>query len=163
MKRPMISFVIPAKNEAESLPILYEEITVQLKKLSCSYEILLIDDGSTDATYDIAQKLSQKDPQVKVFRHRGNFGKSIALQTGFNNSKGEIIITMDADLQDNPKEIPNFIKKINEGYDLVSGWKKIRHDPLSKILPSKLGNWLTKILTGVKINDMISVISEQEF
>ena len=118
-----------------------------------NYEIIFIDDGSTDGTYQEILKLRKKDSKVKIVKHRGNWGKSIALQSGFEVANGEIVITMDADLQDTPEEIPNFIKKINEGYDLVSGWKKIRHDPLSKTLPSKIGNRFASFLTGVKLHD----------
>lgn len=153
-KNPRISFIIPAKDEKESLPILYKQILEQVKKIRKSYEIIIIDDGSSDSTFEIASKIHQKNKHVKVIRHRGNFGKSLALQSGFDASLGEIIITMDADLQDDPKEIPNFIKKIEKGYDLVSGWKKKRYDPLSKTIPSKIGNWITRKLTGVKIHDL---------
>ena len=109
---------------------------------------------STDKTYDILAKLHNNDKKVKVIKLRGNFGKSVALQTGFELAAGEIILTMDADLQDDPKEIPSFLSKINQGYDLVSGWKKDRHDPLSKTVPSKIGNFATRILTGIKIHDL---------
>ena len=151
---PQISFVIAAKDEEKSIVLLYEEIIGQIRKLQKSYEIIFVDDGSTDKTFEIANRLHKKDKNVKIIRHRGNFGKSIALQNGFDASRGDIVITMDADLQDNPKEIPNFIQKISEGYDLVSGWKKKRVDPISKTIPSRLGNWLTRKLTGVKIHDL---------
>ena len=151
---PKISFVIPAKNEEESVPILYREVIQSATKLKEPFEILFIDDGSTDQTFKILSNLHHQDNRVKVFKHRGNFGKSIALQTGFENARGEIIITLDADLQDNPQEISKFVAKIKEGYDLVSGWKKKRYDPLSKTLPSKIGNGLTRILTGIKIHDL---------
>lgn len=125
-----------------------------MKSLKKSYEVIFIDDGSTDDTLNIIRKLHKKDSRVKGIKLRGNFGKSIALQTGFDHAKGQIILTLDADLQDDPKEIPNFIKKLDEGFDLVSGWKKVRHDPLSKTFPSKIGNWLTRTLTRVKIHDL---------
>ncbi|MBU0671163.1 glycosyltransferase family 2 protein [Patescibacteria group bacterium] len=153
-KDPQISFVIPAKDEEKTIISLYQQIVSEVKKLHKSYEIIFIDDGSIDSTFSKIKKLHKKDENVKIIRHRGSFGKSIALQNGFDTSQGEIIITMDADLQDDPKEIPNFLKKIDQGYDLVSGWKKRRFDPLSKTLPSKLGNWLTRKLTGVKIHDL---------
>ena len=153
-KGPQISFVIPAKDEEKSVAPLYTQIVSEIRKLHKSYEIIFIDDGSADSTFNEMAKLHKKDKSVKVIRHRGNFGKSIALQSGFDESNGEIIITMDADLQDDPKEIPNFIKKIEEGHDLVSGWKKRRFDPLTKTIPSKLGNWLTRKLTGIKIHDL---------
>jgi glycosyltransferase involved in cell wall biosynthesis len=151
---PKISFVIPAKNEEKSLPILYHEIIDSVKKLKESFEILFVDDGSNDNTFEVLTSLHHQDPRVKILKHRGNFGKSIALQTGFEHAEGEIIITMDADLQDNPKEISKFIAEIKKGYDLVSGWKKKRYDPISKTFPSKIGNWLTRVLTGVKIHDL---------
>jgi len=151
---PEISIVVPAKNEQESLPILYRKIVAVLNKIGQSFEIIIVDDGSNDNTFQIAKALHSKDKRVKVIKLRGWFGKSIALQSGFDNTKGKIIITMDADLQDNPKEIPNFLEKINEGYDLVSGWKKKRHDPISKKIPSKIGNWLTRLMTGIKIHDL---------
>lgn len=154
MQKPTLSIIIPAKNEEKSIIPLYLEIMTCVKKLAYPYEIIFIDDGSDDKTFEIALSLHKKDQNVKVIKHRGNFGKSIALQSGFDNCHGDIIITMDADLQDDPKEIPNFIQKINEGYDLVSGWKKKRYDPISKTIPSKLGNWLTRILTGVSIHDL---------
>ena len=154
MKRPYLSFIIPAKNEEESLPYLYEEIIGVVKKIKKTYEIIFIEDGSTDNTFSILQKIGKKDKNVTILKHRGNWGKSIALQNGFNTARGEIIITMDADLQDNPSQIPKFLKKIDQGYDLVSGWKKKRYDPLSKKIPSKLGNMLASFLTEIKIHDL---------
>ncbi|MFH1827385.1 MAG: glycosyltransferase family 2 protein [bacterium] len=152
-KGPEISFVIPAKDEADSIPILYEEIVNSLSSQN-NFEILFIDDGSTDNTLQIIKKLRRKDERVKVISLRGCFGKSVALQTGFDNSKGNIVITMDADLQDNPKDISKFIEKIKQGFDMVSGWKKKRYDPLSKTFPSKIGNFATRMLTGIKIHDL---------
>ncbi len=149
-----ISFVIPAKNEQESLEKLYKEITSVTNKITKDIEIIFVDDGSTDKTYDVIKKLSKKDKRVKGIRLRGNWGKSMALQTAFKHIRGDLVFTMDADLQDNPKEIPNFIKKLNEGYDLVSGWKKIRHDPKSKVIPSRILNYTTGLLTGVRIHDI---------
>jgi len=147
-----LSIVIPAKDEACSLPILLNEIEKVLKKISYnSYEIIVIDDGSTDETQKVLKKLKHKN--FKFFSHRGNLGKSQALQTGFDNATGEIIITMDADLQDDPNEIPRFLQAIKNA-DVVSGWKKHRHDPLSKKIPSKIFNKLTNILTGLKIHDV---------
>ncbi len=149
-----LSFIIPAKNEEDSVPVLCNEIITVVKKLKNPFEIIFIDDGSTDNTFQKLQRLHRKDKRVKVIRMRGNFGKSLALQAGFNLSKGDIIITMDADLQDNPIEIPNFLKKINDGYDLVSGWKKKRQDPsIGKVIPSRIINYLTRKLTGIKIHD----------
>src|SRR3989344_7835962 len=134
MSAPILSIVIPAKNEQGSVEILYLELLEVLKTLDKSYEIIFVDDGSTDNTFNILKELQRKDRNIKVVKLRGNFGKSIALQAGFNLSKAETVITMDADLQDNPHEIPNFLKKLNEGYDMVSGWKRKRNDPLSKVV-----------------------------
>lgn len=151
---PKVSIVIPAKNEEGTIIMVYERINAVMNKLKTAYEIVFVDDGSDDNTYEEMKKLNKKYPKkIAVVKHRGNWGKSIALQSGFKLVRGEITITMDADLQDTPEEIPNFIKKIEEGYDLVSGWKKIRHDPLSKTIPSKLGNFLASSLTGVKLHD----------
>lgn len=149
-----ISFVIPAKNEEKSLEKLYKEIILVTNKITKKIEIIIVDDGSTDKTYEVVKKISKKDKRVNGIRLRGNWGKSMALQTGFKHVKGDLVFTMDADLQDNPKEIPNFIKKLNEGYDLISGWKKIRHDPKSKVIPSRILNYTTALLTGVKIHDI---------
>lgn len=154
MQKPTISFVLPAKNEAESIEPLYKGIIGEARKIGKPFEIIFVDDGSTDDTFNQMLKLHQKDKTVKIIKHRGNFGKSVALQSGFNLSQGEIIVTMDTDLQDDPKEIPVFLKKIDEGYDLVSGWKKQRYDPSSKKIPSKIGNFLTRILTGIKVHDL---------
>lgn len=154
IKRPRISIIIPAKDEERSILPLYKKITSEIKKLNKTYEIIFIDDGSSDSTYSEIIKITKINKNVKVIKHRGNFGKSTALQNGFDSSRGEIIITMDADLQDDPKEIQNFIKKIEEGYDLVSGWKKKRNDPITKTFPSKVINLAIRILTGLKIHDV---------
>lgn len=151
---PNISFVIPAKNEEQSVEPLYQEILEVVKKISSNFEIIFIDDGSTDKTFEELKKIHKKDKRVKAISLRGNWGKSVALQIGFDNAVGEIIFTLDADLQDNPQDIPKFIEKIEEGYDLVSGWKQKRFDPqLGKIIPSRIINFLTRLLTGVKIHD----------
>jgi glycosyltransferase involved in cell wall biosynthesis len=149
-----ISFIIPAKNEEDSVKPLYEEIISVVEKQEKSFEIIFIDDGSTDNTFEELKKLNQKDSRVRIIKFRGNLGKSAALQTGFIEAKGNILITLDADLQDDPKEIPSFLKKIDEGYDLVSGWKKTRHDPaVGKVLPSRIINFLVRRLTGLSIHD----------
>lgn len=153
MRVPNLSIVIPAKDEEESIVILYKELIDVLKKIRKSYEIIFVDDGSLDRTYQEIKKIIKKDQRVKVVSLRGNFGKSIALQVGFNTSRGEIIFTLDADLQDDPKEIPKFLKELSKGYDLVSGWKKKRYDPLNKIIPSRILNFVTRIITGVPIHD----------
>lgn len=149
----LISFVIPAKNEEKSVGILAEKIDVVLKGLKSKYEIIFVDDGSTDKTLKNLQSLHRKRKAIKVISLRGNWGKSMALEAGFLHARGDIIFTMDADLQDEPKEIPHFLKKIEEGYDLVSGWKKIRHDPSSKVLPSRILNFLIRKVTGLPIHD----------
>lgn len=149
-----LSFVIPAKNEEESIETLYNELVGELKVLGKSYEIIFVDDGSTDKTFNVLTKLHKKDRSVKVIKHRGNWQKAIALKNGFNLAKGNIIITLDADLQDNPKEIGKFLKKLSEGYDLVSGWKKERHDPTSKLISTKLFNTAVRKLTGLPIHDI---------
>jgi len=153
-KVPEISFVIPAKDEEKSVDILYTELTSELKKLKKTYEIIFIDDGSKDSTYINLVNLRKKDNNVKIIKHRGNWGKAVALQNGFDLSKGKIIFTLDADLQDNPNEISKFLDKLSEGYDLVSGWKKIRHDPTSKLISTKLFNKSVQILSGLNINDV---------
>lgn len=150
-----LSFVIPAKNEEGSVVELYNQIFQAVKPLKKTYEIIFVDDGSTDSTFEKLQALHKKDSRVKVIKFRGNLGKSAALQVGFDKALGDIVFTMDADLQDSPQEIPHFLKKLDEGYDLVSGWKKTRHDPSVKVIPSRiLNNFLTPLLTGVKLHDI---------
>ena len=148
----MISIVIPVFNESESLSELYLEISDVITPYG-ECEIIFIDDGSSDGSKDIIIDIISKDSKVKLISFYRNFGKSAALSEGFKHSQGDIIITMDADLQDDPAEIPNLVNKINEGFDLVSGWKKVRHDPWNKTFPSKIFNFVTRILTGVKIHD----------
>jgi glycosyltransferase involved in cell wall biosynthesis len=150
-----LSLIIPLFNEAESLPELKSWIDSALKDFS--YEILLVDDGSTDDSWKVIQELAAKDPNtVKGIRFRRNYGKSAALYEGFAAAQGDIVITMDADLQDSPEEIPEMVRMIREeGYDLVSGWKKHRKDnALTKNLPSKLYNWTARKVTGIKLHDM---------
>lgn len=150
-----ISVVIPLLNEAESLIELHDWITKVMLSNHFSYEIIFIDDGSTDASWNIISQLSIKNNAVKGIRFLKNFGKSQALHAGFNKAQGDVIITMDADLQDNPNEIPELYHMIvNDGFDLVSGWKKKRYDAvISKNLPSKLFNWAARKTSGVKLND----------
>lgn len=154
MGNSLISFVIPAKDEEDSVEPLYKEIRENIEKITSKFEILFIDDGSQDKTYSVIQQLHAKDNRIKGFKLRGNFGKSTALEIGFENAKGDIIFTLDADLQDNPKEIPNFLAKLDEGYDLVSGWKRNRHDPWHKVIPSRILNYITRKLTGVNLHDI---------
>ncbi|OQX71872.1 MAG: glycosyltransferase [Candidatus Cloacimonas sp. 4484_275] len=146
-----LSFVIPVLNEEESLEQLTAEISENTK--NHDYEIIFIDDGSTDKSYEIMKKLAKSNPSIKIIKFRKNFGKSAALQVGFQHASGDVVFTMDADLQDNPKEIPRFLEKLEEGYDLVTGWKKKRKDPLSKTFPSKLFNKVTSSAFKLKLHD----------
>lgn len=154
----ILSIVIPMYNEEESLEKLYNSIKINVEKcitdkLIKNYEIIFIDDGSSDGSCFKVKSLINEDNNISLISFRKNFGKAAALQAGFKHCNGDIIITMDADLQDDPIEIVNFINKIDEGYDVVSGWKKDRHDPLEKRLPSKLFNKVTSKLSGVKLHD----------
>ncbi len=148
----MISVIIPVFNEIGSLPELMDQLRKVLHIYS-KWEILFVDDGSTDGSTEFLNDLSRKDENVTLIQFHRNYGKSAALAEGFKLAKGEYLITMDADLQDDPAEIPNLMKKLEEGFDLVSGWKKDRKDPISKRFPSKIFNYVTRIMTGVKIHD----------
>jgi len=148
-----LSIVIPLFNEKANLNSLYSLLKPVMEKLNKEYELIFVDDGSTDNSFSILENFHNKDKTVKVIQFRRNFGKSAALSAGFKHAKGKVVITMDADLQDDPREIPNFIKKLDEGYDIVSGWRFKRRDSFSKTFPSKLFNYLTSILTGIKIHD----------
>ena len=149
-----VSLVIPLFNEAESLPELHAWIVRVCKQENLSYEILLLDDGSNDGSWDIIKNLKNQDANVRGFRFRTNYGKSAALNVGFAEANGEVVITMDADLQDSPDEIPGLIEMIKtEGYDVVSGWKKKRYDPLSKTIPTKLFNWATRKISDLELHD----------
>lgn len=148
-----ISVVIPVYNEAESLAQLYHELNAILKN-SFKYELIFVDDGSSDGSQELLVKLHETDPQVKIIQFYRNYGKAAALAEGFKLSNGEYVVTLDADLQDNPAEIPQLVAKLEEGYDLITGWKKTRHDPWTKRWPSKLANFITRFITGVKIHDM---------
>ncbi len=149
-----VSLVIPLYNEAESLPELHAWIVRVCKQENLSYEILLLDDGSSDDSWSIIQNLRAQDVNVRGFRFRTNYGKSAALNVGFAEAKGEVVITMDADLQDSPDEIPSLRKMIlEEGYHVVSGWKKKRYDPISKTIPTKLFNWATRKISDLELHD----------
>ncbi|MBN2663488.1 MAG: glycosyltransferase family 2 protein [Bacteroidales bacterium] len=150
-----ISIVIPLLNEEESLPELTEWIEKVMIKNSLSYEIIFVDDGSTDASWEVINTLKQQNNNVKGIKFRRNYGKAAGLHVGFVAAKGDVIVTMDADLQDSPEEIPGLYKKITEEkYDLVSGWKKKRYDPIfSKNLPSKLFNYSARVMSGIKLHD----------
>ncbi|PJF45185.1 MAG: glycosyltransferase [Phototrophicales bacterium] len=151
-----LSLVIPVYNEVESLPHLYTKLVQQLEALGKTWEIIFVDDGSKDGSTEVLKRLQSEDSRITVAIQRRNFGKSLALAVGFELARGDVIITMDADLQDEPSEIPNLLAKIDEGYDLVVGWKKKRHDPLSKTIPSYIANRITRLLTGVQLHDMNS-------
>jgi glycosyltransferase involved in cell wall biosynthesis len=149
-----ISVVIPLFNEEESL----NELTMWIKKVmeenSFSYEIIYIDDGSNDYSWKIIKDLKVNNKEIVAIRFRRNYGKSAGLNEGFRHAKGDVVITMDADLQDSPDEIPELYRMIiNDGYDLVSGWKKVRHDPLSKTIPTKLYNAVARGMSGIKLHD----------
>ena len=150
-----LSIVIPLLNEEESIKELYHWIAKVMQSNGFLYELIFIDDGSTDASWNIIEGLAMEHPEVKGIRFLGNFGKSQALHAGFSQAKGEVIITMDADLQDNPDEIPELYRMITEeNYDLVSGWKKVRYDSkIAKNLPSKLFNFAARKTSGVQLND----------
>lgn len=148
-----ISIVIPVYNEQDNIVLLYNGLKKVLSRLNKSYEIIFVDDGSRDSTLKRFEELNRKDKRVRVIAFERNFGKASALMAGFKESKGNIVFTMDGDLQDDAEEIPRFIAEINRGYDLVSGWKFRRYDPWAKTLPSKFFNWLTRIVTGVKVHD----------
>ncbi len=146
-----ISVIVPLYNEAESLPELERWIGRVMEENSFTYEILFINDGSTDSSWQVIKELSQKNPSVKGVCFRRNYGKSPALNTGFERAKGDVVITMDADLQDSPDEIPELYRMITaDGYDLVSGWKRKRYDPLSKTIPTKLFNATARKVSGIK-------------
>lgn len=148
-----VSVVVPLLNEEESLRPLYQEIRKALRSVSCDYEILFVDDGSRDKSLPIIKEIARTDNKVHYYSFRTNYGKSAALQVAFKHVTGDAVITMDADLQDDPAEIPNLLNKLEEGYDLVSGWKKKRFDPFIKKFTSKFFNFITRILTGVKLHD----------
>jgi len=149
-----ISVVIPLLNEEESLPELSQWITKVMHDYNFSYEIIFIDDGSTDNSWAVIEKLHEENIQVKGIKFRRNYGKSAALNCGFAQANGNVVITMDADLQDSPDEIPGLYQMITkEGYDLVSGWKRKRYDPITKTLPTKLFNWATRKVSKIKLHD----------
>ncbi|MBI2908090.1 MAG: glycosyltransferase family 2 protein [Chloroflexi bacterium] len=149
-----LSLVIPVYNESESLRLLHEGITAALGGLD--YEVIYVDDGSTDATAQRLREICLRDPRVEVIRFGRNFGKSEAMAAGFKEARGEIVVTMDADLQDDPTEVPRMVAELEKGFDLVVGWKQKRHDPLSKTAPSRVFNRVTARLTGLRLHDFNS-------
>ena len=149
-----LSIVIPLFNEEESLPELHAWISQVTDRENISREILFIDDGSSDRSWSIIEDLCQKDPNTRGIRFRRNHGKSAALNVGFHQTLGDVVITMDADLQDSPEEIPELMRLINEeGFDLISGWKRKRYDPITKTLPTKLFNWAARRSSGIHLHD----------
>jgi glycosyltransferase involved in cell wall biosynthesis len=148
-----ISIVIPLLNEEESINPLANEIRKAVKPLEIGYEVIFVDDGSTDKSLSIIKEVCRTDRRFKYISFRKNYGKSAALQIGFQNITGDVVITMDADLQDDPNEIPNLISKLAEGFDLCSGWKKVRHDPFIKKYSSRFFNYVTRVFSGIKIHD----------
>jgi glycosyltransferase involved in cell wall biosynthesis len=149
-----ISIVIPLFNEDESLGELQQWIRKVMNSNNFSYEVIYIDDGSNDKSWDVLQNLKKEDSNVKAVRFQRNYGKSAALHVGFDMAVGEVVVTMDADLQDSPEEIPDLRKMILvDGFDLVSGWKKKRYDPISKTIPTKLFNWTTRKMSGIYLHD----------
>ena len=149
-----ISVVIPLLNEEESLAELAAWIQRVMEQHNYSYEVVFVDDGSTDRSWEIIETLSKTNSNFKGIKFRKNYGKSPALNVGFHAAQGDVVITMDADMQDSPDEIPALYEMIvKDNYDLVSGWKKVRHDPFSKTIPSKFFNWITSTVTGIKLHD----------
>jgi len=151
---PSLSFVIPVFNEAESLRELHAQISAAATDLASETEIIFVDDGSTDGSWDEIERIHASDARVSGIRFRRNFGKAAALQAGFAAATGNRIITLDADLQDDPAEVQRLLRKLDEGFDLVSGWKRVRHDPWHKVLPSRVFNGMVAQLTGVDLHDI---------
>jgi glycosyltransferase involved in cell wall biosynthesis len=151
-QKPAVSIVVPGLNEAESLPLLAEQIHEALGETT--YELIFVDDGSTDDSWEVIQRLNQENPSVRGVRLRANFGKAMALSTGFDRARADIVVMMDADLQDDPADLPRMLAKIDEGLDVVVGWKVERHDPLNRRVFSKVFNGTVGLVTGVHLHDM---------
>ncbi|MCI0360906.1 MAG: glycosyltransferase family 2 protein [Planctomycetaceae bacterium] len=149
----MLSTVIPVRDELDSLQALHGELADVARQNGYDLEMIFIDDGSTDGSWEAIERLAAADPRVRGIRFRRNFGKAAALSAGFDAAQGELVVTLDADLQDDPREIPRFLAEIDKGLDCVSGWKQVRHDPWHKTGPSRVFNWLVGRLTGVKLHD----------
>src|SRR5262245_10411658 len=148
-----LSVVIPVCNEAESLDALCGELDAVAQAQGYDLDVIFVDDGSADTSWRVISALASRDPRVRGIRFRRNFGKAAALAAGFQAARADLVLTLDGDLQDDPHEIPRFLAKMQEGFDLVSGWKKVRHDPWHKVLPSRAFNWLVSRLTGVRLHD----------
>jgi dolichol-phosphate mannosyltransferase len=149
----MLSIVIPVYNESESLDALHAEISAVAERENYDLDIIFVDDGSRDDSWKIIRRLAQQDSRVRGLRFRRNFGKAAALSAGFSEAKGELVMTLDADLQDDPHEIPRFLAQMQKDLDVVSGWKRIRHDPWHKVYPSRVFNGMVSWLTGVRLHD----------
>jgi glycosyltransferase involved in cell wall biosynthesis len=150
----VISIVIPLHNEERSVALLYDELDAALQPLAEEWEAVFVDDGSTDGSFAALTRLHAGHDNVRGIRLRRNFGKATALATGFDNARGEIVVTIDGDLQDDPAEIPHLLAKLEEGYDLVSGWKTHRRDPLRRRIPSRIFNWVTGRVSGLRLHDL---------
>ncbi|HUE71696.1 MAG TPA: glycosyltransferase family 2 protein [Pirellulaceae bacterium] len=150
---PSLSAVIPVFCEAESLSALHAELVEVARDQEHDLEIIFVDDGSTDGSWRVIERLASEDARVRGIRFRRNFGKAAALSAGFQEASGEFVFTLDADLQDDPREIPRFLAAMTDELDVISGWKKVRHDPWHKVLPSRVFNWLVGWLTGVRLHD----------
>jgi glycosyltransferase involved in cell wall biosynthesis len=150
----VISVVVPLHNEERSIALLHEELQAALDPLEQSWEAVYVDDGSTDESFGALTRLHAREDNVRVVRLRRNFGKATALAAGFAQAEGDLVVTIDGDLQDDPSEIPRLLAKLEEGFDLVSGWKARRRDPLSRRIPSKLFNWVAGWMSGLRLHDM---------
>lgn len=149
----MLSIIVPVLNEHESLPQLLAEIVRSGERHGVEYEVIFVDDGSRDTSWDVIRQLTEQNDKVSGIRLRRNFGKAAALTAGMRAARGDLVMMMDADLQDDPAEIPNFLSKLNEGFDVVNGWKVRRLDPWHKVFPSRVFNWMIGRLTGLKLHD----------
>ena len=152
-RRYSVSVVIPLFNEERSLDELYRQLTTVLERTASRHELIFVDDGSTDGSLDVIRRLRAGDRRVKVISFSRNYGKSPALAEGFRAARGDVVVTIDADLQDNPEEIPGLISRLDDGYDLVSGWKQDRKDPITKTWPSRLFNAVTSLASGIRLHD----------
>ena len=153
MSDPEISIIVPVLNESESLPHLHRELTETLVEVGKPYEIIIVDDGSSDGSVEIVRDLVKQDEHVVLVELRRRFGKATALQAGFDICRGEVVFTLDADLQDDPKEIPRFLEALGDDYDVISGWKEDRKDPITKTIPSKFFNFVTSRMSGLHLKD----------
>jgi dolichol-phosphate mannosyltransferase len=149
----MLSIVIPVYNEVDSLDELHEQLSAVAAENGYDLDIVFVDDGSRDGSWQAIRQLAARDERVRGLRFRRNFGKAAALAAGFDAARGELVLTLDADLQDNPKEIPRFLAQMEADLDVVSGWKQVRHDPWHKVMPSRVFNWMVSTMTGVKLHD----------